>query len=520
MIQKSGRFSALLTVAVISGVLLPLLTASQQNAELPTGSAEQPLEKTAAIITCYEMIDDGLYQSIIRRSEEAIAQGADYLIFDVQTYGGLVKSADDISKYLILELADKVHTVAYVSTEAISAGSMISVSCKDIIMRKNTTIGCSAPIVMGGSEMGEAEREKTESFVRATFSRAAQANDYPEALLKAMVSQDIEVWQVKNLKTGEMEYFEKEFLPDDPNGYAISNKRLIVKEGELLTLTAQKAKEYGVARAVVDDIDEAIAFLRERDGVTFSDNVLRLETLWSEEMVRWLHSPMVVSVLMLGILLGIYVEFNTPGLGLPSLLAVTCLVILVGSRYLTGLANWVDIALIGVGVLLILIEIFVIPGFGIAGFSGIICLVVGFLGMLVRNAPGEFPWPQGKVAWDIFTDGLFGMALGFILFAIAAVILARYMDKLPIMRRFVLKSAVTGRQTTISRTSEPQESLTLGVGQTGRVVSPLRPSGKALFGSTVVDVVADGAFIEKDHPVRVLEVHGNHVVVTELKEDA
>jgi membrane-bound serine protease (ClpP class) len=502
-------------------LFLPLFQAAGQPAGGQGVQDENNPQKIAAILTCYEMIDDGLHQSIIRRSEEAVAQGADYLILDVQTYGGLVKSADDISKYLILELADKVHTVAYVSTEAISAGSMISVSCKDIIMRKNTTIGCSAPMVMGSSDMGEAEREKTESFVRATFSRAAQANDYPEALLKAMVSQDIEVWQVKNLNTGRMEYFEKEFLPDDPNQYAVSGKTLIVKEGELLTLTAREAKEYGIARAVVADIDEALAFLEKRDNVTFSDNVLRLETMWSEEMVRFLTSPIVVSILTLGILLGIYVEFNTPGLGLPSLLAVTCLVILVGSRYLTGLANWIEIALIGVGVLLLLIEIFVIPGFGIAGFTGILCLAVGFLGMLVRNAPDELPWPQGKAAWDIFTDGLFGMAIGFILFAIAVMILARYMGSIPLLRRFVLTSAVTGKQTAVSRTFEPQQaSAGVETGQTGRVVSPLRPAGKVRFESGIVDVVADGAFIEKDRPVKVLQVHGNHVVVTELKEDA
>ena len=184
--QKSGRFLALVAAAVTGGVLLPLLMADQQDSPGVDSSIDTS-EKTVAILTCHEMIDDGLYQSIIRRSREAIGRGADYLILDVQTYGGLVKSADDISKYLILELGDKVHTVAYVSTEAISAGSMISVSCKDIIMRKNTTIGCSAPIVMGSSEMGEAEREKTESFVRATFSRAAQANPSKSDLVTSLI---------------------------------------------------------------------------------------------------------------------------------------------------------------------------------------------------------------------------------------------------------------------------------------------------------------------------------------------
>lgn len=388
-------------------------------------------------------------------------------------------------------------------------------------MRKNTTIGCSAPIVMGSKEMGQAEREKSESFVRATFSRAAQANGYPEALLKAMVSQDIEVWQVKNIKSGQMEYFEKEYLPADPNAFDIANKSLIVKQGELLTLTDQKAKEYGIARAIVSNVDEAIDFLAKRDGVTISENLIRLEMMWSEEMVRFLTSPMVVSVLVLGILLGIYVEFNTPGLGLPSLLAVVCLVILVGSRYLIGMANWIEIALLGVGFLLLMVEIFVIPGFGVAGFAGIVCIVSGLLAMWVKNAPNEMPWPKGEVAWGVFTDGLFGMAVGFLLFVVAAVILAKYMDRMPLLRRFVLKSAVTGKQTAVSRTIDPQhEQIALEVGQTGEVISALRPAGKVQFGSSVVDVVADGAFIEKGSCVKVLEVHGNHVIVTEIKENA
>ncbi len=496
-----------------SGGVDKLPAQQQSSVELPADTSNQ---KIAAILTCYDMIDDGLYQSIVRRSEEAIAAGADYLILNVQTYGGLVKSADDISKYLIQELGNRIHTVAYVSTEAISAGSMISVSCKDIIMRKNTTIGCSAPIVSTGAEMGPAEREKMESFVRSTFSRAAEANGYPEALLRAMVSQKLEVWQVKNRQTGEMEYFESEYLPTDPNAYAIGQKTLVCAEGELLTLTAMEAQAYGIARAVVENEQEMLDFLAARDGVTFSD-VLKFETMWSEELVRWLTSPMVVSILVLGIFLGIYVEFNTPGLGLPSLLAAVCLVILVGSKYLTGMANWIEIALLTLGFALLMVEIFVIPGFGVAGFAGILCILAGLFGMLVKNPPDEFPWPKGEYAWQVFTDGLSAFALGFLLFVVAAVLLAKYLDRLPFLKRFVLTTANLGEKLTLSRTSEPQyREVPVEIGQTGQSISTLRPAGKAKFDNTVVDVITDGAFIEKDKPVRVLEIHGNRVVVTEV----
>ncbi|MFA6425506.1 MAG: hypothetical protein WCW64_04895 [Phycisphaerae bacterium] len=204
----------------------------------------EPNNAKAFLITCTGLIDDGLYQSIKRRANVAVENGANYIFLEIGTYGGLVKSADDISKFLILELSKKTHTVAYITTEAISAGAMISVSCQDIIMKENTTIGDCAPITMGDKLEG-VEREKAESFIRATFQRAAQANNYPDALLEAMVSRHKKVWQVKNLKTGLYEYYEDEKLPRDANAFDISGKNLIDTENEILTLTANKAKEYG-----------------------------------------------------------------------------------------------------------------------------------------------------------------------------------------------------------------------------------------------------------------------------------
>ena len=64
------------------------------------------------------MIDDGLFKSIQRRTQIARDKGAEYLIYEIQTYGGLVDAADNICKYLILEVGKEAHTVAYINTEA------------------------------------------------------------------------------------------------------------------------------------------------------------------------------------------------------------------------------------------------------------------------------------------------------------------------------------------------------------------------------------------------------------------
>lgn len=471
----------------------------------------------AARIICTDMIDDGLFKSIQRRTDMAIADGATYLIYEIGTYGGLVQSADDIAKFFILETSKKARTVAFVKTEAISAGAMISVSCQDIIMVENTTIGDCAPIVMGGKLEG-VEREKAESFIRAAFDRAAEANGYPKTLLRAMVSQQIEVWAVENIETGETEYFETERLPKDPNLWDLADKELIVKDDEILTLTAKRANELGIARAVVDNIDEALAFFEQRDGVTFTGPTRIYETSWSEQMVRFINSPAVMSILVLVALLGVYVEFNTPGLGLPGLVAVIAFTVIIGSKYLIGLANWFEVAVFAVGIILLLVELFVLPGFGVAGITGVICIVLGLVGMLVKNAPDEIPWPQNDLDWTIFTDGALGLIIGFVLFLIIAGIMAKYMPKFAAFTGLALAPAVakTGTEFEVSMTGANAEGL--NVGNVGLVVKELRPAGKAQFADAIADVLCQGEFLDKDTQVEIIEIRGNRVVVRK-KED-
>ena len=474
-------------------------------------------EAKAAVIICKGMIDDGLYKSIQRRTQLALNAGATYVIYEIGTYGGLVKTADDISKYLILDINKKADTVAYVTTEAISAGSLISVACKDIIMRENTTIGDCAPISLGGPLEG-VEREKTESFIRAIFMRAAEANNYPAPLLKAMVSVRIKLYRVKNLKTDKFEFFEDDHLPKDPNAYDLENKQQIVSDEELLTLTASQSLEYGLARAVVTDRAQALQFLAERDGVIFTSEPNVYKTIWSEEMVRWINSPAMLGLLVMVGMLGLYIELNTPGVGLPGLVAVMCFVIIFGSKFLVGMANWVEIAAVVTGVALLLIEIFVLPGFGIAGTLGILFIIGGFFGMLVKNPPEKFPWPQTDFDWTLFTNSALGLLCGFAGFVILAWIITKYLPKAELFSGLILKPAQSAEAAAaavvMSVTAPPEEKVTgVKVDEVGKTITALHPAGSAQFGSAVVDVVAESAFIEKDREVKIIEIHGNRVVV-------
>ena len=505
--------TGLLCIAALGTVSVRAIEPNQQSVEYQSVKA--------VVISCKDMIDRGLYESIKRRTQNALDGGAQYLIYEIGTYGGLLDAGDDISKYFILEVGKKAHTVAYITTEAISAGAMISVSCQDIIMLENTTIGDCAPIQIGGKLEG-VEREKAESFVRAAFSRAAEANGYPAALLKAMVSMQTEVYRVENLqRAGEedkkiYEFFTGDQLPKDSNVYDLENKELIVRDDELLTLTASQAFEYGIARAQVKGLEGVLEFLAGRDGVEFTGEPIVLETNWSEEMVRWVNSPAVMGVLVMLALLGVYIEFNTPGVGLPGLAAVICFAIIIGSKYLVGLANWVEVALFVTGLILLVVEVFVLPGFGVAGVLGIICILSGLFGMLIKNPPDKLPWPQSQIDWDLFSNGVLGLLFGVVGFGILAWLITKYLPKLEFLSGLILTPAVAkaGSEVEVSMTVPPEsKSMAVKIGDVGEVVSTLRPTGRAKFAEAIVDVVAEAEFLDEGVSVEIIEIHGNRVVV-------
>lgn len=474
----------------------------------------------AIFIDCSEMVDEGLYESIKRRTKTALADGATYIIYELDTFGGRVDSAIAIHTYILNEVSRKAHTVAYVRTKAISAGALISVACQDIIMKANSQLGDCAPISMGGKLEG-VEREKMESPLRSYFAAAAKANGYPVALCKAMVTIAIEVFQVKNLQTDEYEYFERNDLPRDSYIYDLEGKRLILTKENLLTIDADLALEYGLARAVVEGLDdqarlELLAFLSDRDEVNLTGPIEFLKTNWSEELVRWLTSPAVSGILLMVAMLGIYAELNSPGLGLPGAIAVVALIVLFGSKFLIGLANWWEIGLFFVGFVLLTMEIFVIPGFGIAGIAGIFCMMFSLGAMMVGNRPDELPIPVSPIDWDIFQKNLFGMIGGICGFLLGASLLGRYLPSIPIANKLILTGPQESAQIRSGGHPAPAPPPTVQVGQQGISLSPLRPSGIARFATQRVNVVTKGELIETKQTIKIVQIVGNSIVVKEV----
>jgi len=381
-------------------------------------------------------------------------------------------------------------------------------------------LGDCAPLLSYGKLEG-VEREKIETVLRAEFAESAEQNGFSIPLAKSLVSADLEVWLIRNDVTRELRYVLKSEWQGRvrvPAGVtdAVSERgsdwellRVVVREDKLPTWRSREAVEYGFASGIVEvPPDDPLAGLLERFNVT--GDVTVLSDTWSETMVEWLNSSGLTGLLFFLGLLAFVIELRTPGIGLPLVVAVVCFAVVVGSRYLTGLAQWWEIALFVLGLILLAVEVFVIPGFGVTGIAGIICCAIALLAMLVPNAPDKLPLPRTELDWTLFTHGLFAMIAGLTGAVIAAAVLARYLPKVPVAGRLVLAPPVVAKA---SPATEDAEIHGVRSGQVGKVVQTCRPVGKVQVGGILCDAVADGAFLPAGRTVVVLRNEGNRLVV-------
>jgi len=509
-----------------------LLVLGMLAAPLPGQEPRPP--GSAAIIPIRGEINDVLRRTIERRLDQARADGANVVVFEMNTPGGLVTSALDISK-LIKKLPDEgLRTVAWVNDQAFSAGALISVAAQEIIMAASASIGDCAPIMVspagGLEELGEAERAKAESPILQEFRDSAIRNAYDPLLCRAMVSVGVEVWWVENTQTGQRRFVDTaerrklidDLKPDqrewrlvekylDPRvAREVPAKQPIDEQNELLTMSAGEAVAYGFARAIVNTPEQVGAYLG-LPGV-----VRRLDITGWEKFTLWLNSPIVRGILFAIMLMGAYMEFQSPGLIVPGVVALLALAIFLGAPYAAGLADIWTIVVLVAGLILLGVEIFVLPGFGIAGILGIVLLLVAFVGTFVPREPNMPPlaWPTLQGTWDAIKVGVLVLSCSIVVAIAGIALLARYLPSMPFGRRLLLANPPDASSLAIT---DPYANVALP-GDVGVVTADLRPGGQARFGQEIVDVQSQGQYVEAGTRVQVISHEGPKIVVRPLPD--
>jgi membrane-bound serine protease (ClpP class) len=481
-------------------------------AALLVGSSLANAAERVVVVRVEGAIGEDTVAMVHRAVELAESQSARHIVLEIDSPGGAVLAMNEIGRALELS---PVEAIAYVRGDAGSAAAYVALCGKRIYMRPGSQIGSATPILaipgLGAvptEKIDKGLNEKLLSDVRARFRNKASEHDRPglEAIAEAMVDPDIEVLlvQVATGQGGEPRPMSRTEYDDVVRGGG--NARIVTTisaEGKLLNLTAEEAFDYGLSDGFVESREE----LFEALGVADAD-VLEVSVSWSE---RLFGSIGTYAWLLWGIaLLLLFIEFKTPGFGLPGALGLGMIALLLTRNHMIGLAELPEILLVIAGVVLLAIEIFVIPGFGIPGILGILCVAAG---VVLSFLP--FVTPASEYESRLLNDTLRNFLLSVFVAPLGGYLLFHFvLRRLPMYRAIRLEGAdaalVTGSAAALSPDHAP---ISVRTGDHGQAVSVLRPAGKVEIDGKLLDAVSGGEYIESGVRVEVVSVAANHVVV-------
>lgn len=428
--------------------------------------AQKPI---AYVIEVKEEINASSFKRLSKGLKEAKEIDAKYVLIHLNTYGGAVDAADSIRTML---LNTPITTAVFIDNQAASAGALISIACDSIYMRKGGSIGAATVV----NQTGEVMPDKYQSFMRAMMRSTAEVNGRDPKIAEAMV---------------------------DPSVYIEG----IIDSSKVLSFTAEEAVKYGFCEGVASTVEEAVALFVGTDNYVIQEQKLTI----LDRILLFFLTPFIQGLLLMAIIGGIYFELQTPGLGFPSIVAITAAVLYFSPLYLDGLAqNW-EIILFVIGVLLILAEIFVIPGFGVAGISGIILMITGLSFAMIDN---NLFYHEGTFDFLVIIKPISIVMLSAFISLIGSIYLAG---------RFLNSSFLPGLslQTALNESegySVTDTTLPGLIGKTAVVCTSMMPSGKIEINGKWYEASLENGLAQKGDKVIITRSEGRRLYCERLAQ--
>lgn len=443
----------------------------------PTAAAPAPAAPAGPVfvIPLKGEVSEPQFYFLRRALKEAQRANASAVIVEIDTFGGRVDAAMDQMDAL---LATKTPTYAFVNTKAISAGSMVSLATKKIYMHPSGVIGASAVVSGGGEDLNKTMNDKATSMVVAKARGTARANGHAEDIAEAFIRTPAEVIR---------------------EGKVIDSKEV------LLTLNAPDAiKLYDGKPLFAAGTASSVEELIRAEGLT--GTVQKFEPSGFETLAFWITT--ISPLLLIGGLVGAYIEMKAPGFGIPGICSLICFGLFFGGHLVAGLAGMESVVFFVIGLALVIIEIFVVPGTIIPGLIGTLMMLGALVWAMVDHWPsdgGNWSMPSGEQ----FERPLLNLLIALAGTSVAVMFLAKFLPKTSFYRRLVLADAVAAGP----GVSVPVVNMTVPVGATGKAATTLRPAGKAEIAGEMHDVVSAGDFITAGTAIRVISADGMRIVV-------
>lgn len=332
--------------------LLPFfITGGPSQQDTTAVSTSTPVVTMIAIDGAISPTTTNYIQRGIKKAKE---QGAECLIIQLDTPGGLLESTKNIVQTFLD--SDDMPIVVYVAPEgarAASAGTFITMAAHIAAMAPTTTIGAASPVQMGGGQTDSVMQKKifnySESFIESIANRRDRNAE----------------WAVSAVRDGE----------------AITADTALALN--VIDLIAANREE------LVNAIDGEIL---EGDTLkTRNATITEVPTNFAERFLGFIMRPEVMLILTMIAIYGIIGEVTNPGAIVPGVAGVIALVLVLYASAAMPI-NIAGFALIGLAIVLFIAEAFT-PTFGLLIAGGAVSFFLGAL-MLFQDLPKsmELSW--------------------------------------------------------------------------------------------------------------------------------
>ncbi|RTZ48168.1 nodulation protein NfeD [Candidimonas sp. SYP-B2681] len=316
---------------------------------------------------------------LTRSLKQAAEQDAGLVIIQLDTPGGLDTSMRSIIRQI---LASPVPVATFVSpggARAASAGTFILYASHIAAMTPASNLGAASPVSIGIRD--PTDKPDSDSGKKAAGDTMTQKVTNDAAAYIRSLAQ---------LRGRNAEFAEKAVL-------------------EATSLSANEALKAGAIDIIAVNIDELLQKLDGRsvrldNGTTVSLNTANSEIVqivpdWRTEILALLANPQVAIVLMMIGIYGLFFELTSPGIALPGVAGLICLLLGLYAFQLLPV-NWAGVALMAAGTGMMIAEAF-LPSFGMLGIGGVIAFILG----------GLFLTDTGIPQFDLSIPFLIGFAI-------------------------------------------------------------------------------------------------------------
>ena len=426
---------------------------------------------------------------ILRRGlKNAMNINADVVILDMNTPGGELGVTIEIMQEII-DAFDRFEgpIITYVNKEAISAGAYIAIATNEIAFAPFAQIGAAEAVSGGGANIDSSMKRKINSYLKAKIRSYTKDYRYRARVMAAMMDAN-------------------ETLLIDGEPILAADGTVIQKKGELLTLTAEEAvKSYGNPPQPLlgSGIYKTVEGLLDEKCGKGNYILTKMDINWAEEVGLWLNS---IGPIIIGIgLLGLFIEFKTPGFGIFGIGGIIFVLIFFGSKYVSGLAGYEEVLFFLLGVSFVALELFLFPGLIIPGLIGFTMIIGSILWAMIDV------WPNTEFNWsiEIFKNPIKEMALALLTSTGLILILTRILPKTTIWNGLVLSSSVGN----LDSSTGIDVNEKLKVGEEGKSISELFPIGQVLINGVRYEARSNLGKIAKGTSIKVIRVDDYELIV-------